>query len=212
MINKDNYKQILLICGLLLIIIIGIGITLYINNKSYEEYSFLDNDITKDKIDVKEYTYNIEDKKEETIIVHITGEVIKQGIVKIKEGGRVIDAIEEAGGTTEDADLSKINLAYILEDGSKIYIPSIHDTDEDIYENTGSIENTNNKTEPIRVNINTANETELIKIPGIGDAMAKSIITYRKENGKFDSTEELKNISGIGDSKYNNIKEYVYVK
>lgn len=158
---------------------------------------------------------NKEEKKEEEtqeIVIHITGQVVNQGIVKLKEGARVIDAIEAAGGTTKDADLSKINLAYMLEDGIKIYVPSINDTEESYSQsNLSGIGNTSNN-KALRININTATAIDLEKLPGIGSSIASRIVSYRNENGKFSSIDGLKNVSGIGESKFNNIKAYVYVK
>lgn len=78
-----------------------------------------------------------------------------------------------------------------------------------------ALETTNNKSESAfkisNVNINTATQTELETLPGIGPSLALKIINYRKENGKFKSIEELKNVSGIGDNKYDEIKKYIYV-
>lgn len=145
------------------------------------------------------------------IIVHITGQVVNNGIVKLDEGTRVIDAIEAAGGATEKADLSKINLAYLLEDGMKIYVPSIND-EEDLDSITSSSGTSKNNKEVLKVNINTATSEELQKLPGIGESIANRIITYRKENGKFKEIEDLKNVSGIGEAKFNNIKSYIFVK
>lgn len=145
--------------------------------------------------------------------MHVTGQVVNQGIVKLKEGSRVINAIEEAGGVTPQADLTKINLAYLLEDGMKLYVPSINDKQEEEYVSSS---NTNrqsaNSKQILRININTATNEELQKLPGIGEAMASRIITYRKENGKFTKIEDLKNVSGIGEAKFNNIKNYIYIK
>ena len=145
--------------------------------------------------------------------MHVTGQVVNQGIVKLKEGSRVINAIEEAGGVTPQADLTKINLAYLLEDGMKLYVPSINDKQEEEYVSSS---NTNrqsaNSKQTLRININTATNEELQKLPGIGEAMASRIIIYRKENGKFTKIEDLKNVSGIGETKFNNIKNYIYIK
>ena len=146
--------------------------------------------------------------------MHITGAVKKPGIVQIEEGARLIDAIEAAGGTTENADTSKINLAYILSDGQKIYIPSFLDEKIENYveDNIGEniiIENTNSNIN--LVNINTATQTELETLTGIGPSLALKIINYRKENGKFKTIEDIKNVSGIGDSKFEAIKNEICV-
>lgn len=114
-----------------------------------------------------------EEEVEKTIVVHVTGEVNKQGIVKVKENARINDVIEAAGGLTDKADLSKVNLAYMVEDGQKIYIP---------YEREGDIEDkeiiTNSSGYEILeedksdnnlgiININTATKEKLMQIPGI---------------------------------------------
>ena len=153
------------------------------------------------------------------VVVHITGSVKNPGIVKLSEGSRIEDAIQAAGGLTENADISKVNLAYVLDDGIKIKIPSITDDDigdeEIINEESGEniIENDttsskNNKS----ININKATETELETLPGIGASLASRIVEYRKQNGNFSSIEDIKNVSGIGDSKYLNIKDFITVK
>lgn len=202
--NIKSYKQILIICGLIGAIIIGACIYFYLNKN--EDYSYLE--VLNEEIQVTDV---IEDEKKE-IVVHITGEVVNEGIVKLVEGSRVVDAIESAGGATKEANLSKINLAYLLEDGTKLYIPNINDEDDKEYISNSSINSeTGNSKKTLKVNINTAKSEELQKLPGIGEAMASRIITYRKENGKFNKIEDLKNVSGIGDTKFNNIKSYIYI-
>ena len=198
-----NYKQILIICGLIVVIIVCTVIYFYQNKN--EDYSYLEmsNDISQTNI--------IEEVKEQ-IVVHITGQVVNPGVVKVEEGARIIDAIEASGGATLDANLSKINLAYVLEDGMKIYVPSINEVEEIEYvtSSSGNEDKSTNKT--IKVNINTATSEELQSLPGIGESIANRIITYRKENGKFSKIEDLTNVSGIGEAKFNNIKSYVFVK
>ncbi len=202
--NIKSYKQILIICGLIGAIIIGACIYFYLNKN--EDYSYLE--VLNEEIQVTDV---IEDEKKE-IVVHITGEVVNEGIVKLVEGSRVVDAIESAGGVTKEANLSKINLAYLLEDGTKLYIPNINDEEDKEYISNSSINSeTGNSKKTLKVNINTAKSEELQKLPGIGEAMASRIITYRKENGKFNKIEDLKNVSGIGDTKFNNIKSYIYI-
>ncbi|MCI8486724.1 MAG: ComEA family DNA-binding protein [Clostridia bacterium] len=160
-------------------------------------------------------------EKDNLIIVHITGAVKKCGIVKLKQGARIYDAIEMAEGSLEEADLSKVNLAYLLEDAQKIYIPFKGEvTENDIQQeyitsnfgdNSIIIQDTN-KGESGKVNINTANQTELETLPGIGTATAEKIIDYRNKNGKFNNIEDIRNVKGIGESKFENIKESICVK
>lgn len=152
------------------------------------------------------------------IIVHITGEVKNTGILVLKEEARIADAIESAGGATEEADLNKINLAYTLKDGQKIYIPNKEDEENIAYITEGSgnnvsVENGDESEmkEKINININTASQAELEELPGIGEAIASRIIEYREENGTFNKIEDLLNVKGIGDAKFAEIKEYVVV-
>ena len=139
---------------------------------------------------------------------------ILRGIIKIEEGLRLADAIEEAGGLTENADINKINLAYIVQDGQKINIPNVNYLENDSYitKNIGEniiIEDITVKTELI--NINTATQTQLEALSGIGPSTALKIIKYREENGKFKIIEDIKNVPGIGDSKFEAIKEEICV-
>ena len=169
------------------------------------------------------------------IMVHVTGQVKDQGVVLLDEGSRIVDAIEAAGGITDKANITKVNLVYILQDGMKINIPNQNDlknnenfeyitmssgdekNDANINNsasNTSSEESSSNKESAFKisvVNINTATQTELETLPGIGPSLALKIINYRKENGKFSSIEDIKNVSGIGDAKFENIKNYIKV-
>ena len=105
-------------------------------------------------------------------------------------------------------------MAYILEDGQKIYIPNKNEKiDEDEYITEGNRNNigNNNSKEGEKVNINEAMQTELEELPGIGPSLASRIIEYREQNGDFKKIEELQNVKGIGDAKYNDIKDKVTV-
>lgn len=131
----------------------------------------------------------------EKIIIYIIGCVKTPGVYELDVDSRVSNAVDAAGGLLETADLTKINLAYKLEDGQKITIPSINDkTNEDsTYEDfiTDSSENTISQTNSTSVqkssivNMNSATQTELETLPGIGPSIASKIISYRNENGKF---------------------------
>lgn len=154
------------------------------------------------------------------IMVYITGEVKNPGIYELEENSRIKDVIEEAGGLKETADITDINLATILQDEDKIAIPSKEEKNQNNVQsktieksqNTTSIStNATGKNQNTKVNINTATQTELETLPGIGPSIASKIVSYRKENGKFKSIEEIKKVSGIGESKYANIKELIKV-
>jgi competence protein ComEA len=161
-----------------------------------------------------------EEEIKDTIIIHIAGAVKTPGVVELEEGARMEDAIEAAGGLTEDADISNVNLAYVLDDGIKINIPSLNDTEtsedeEIITENNGEniVENTSNSlATSTKININKASQTELETLPGIGASLATRIIEYRDNSGKFGAIEDIKNVNGIGDSKFENIKDLICVK
>ena len=164
---------------------------------------------------------NNEESEEDFIIVHITGGINNPGIVKLKENSRIEDAIEAAGGLTEDSDITDVNLAYVLEDGVKIRIPIIDDSDDNdeestyVTEDSGKgviLEDNSESSSSSIVNINKATQTELETLPGIGPSLATKIIEYRESNGKFSKKEDIKNVTGIGDSKYANIKDFIKVK
>ena len=121
----------------------------------------------------------------------------------------MIDAIDAAGGLTSDANTKNINLAQKIVDGQKIYIPTM---DEDINEETiKNLEEASSIFETGVVNINLATQTELETLPGIGPSTASKIISYRNENGKFNQIEDIQNVSGIGENKYNQIKDRITI-
>lgn len=146
-----------------------------------------------------------------TIYVHITGEVVSPGMYQLPGGSRVSQAIDAAGGLTEAADDRSINLARELSDGEQIIVTS-KQMQSDL-ENQGSNSTTSNDQSftTQKVNINTATKEELMTLDGVGEATAEKIIVYRQEHGSFSSIEEIKEVSGIGDKKYEAIKESITV-
>ena len=213
---KENKKLVIVIIVVLLLT----GLFCYFRFREPENVDVFQ---PEDGIATNESTNTVEEVEEEMIIVHVSGEVKEPGIVKLKEGERIADAIEKAGGATDDADLSKLNLAYVLEDGVKVRIPkknegenageyvSEESGEEVIQEGSIEAEESTQTTSKV-VNINKANQEELMTLPGIGESTAQKIIDYRKENGNFQTIEDIKNVSGIGDSKFNQIKSQIKVK
>lgn len=205
-----SFKQKLVIGIVGVLIIVGAGVYIYMANKEEEEYNFND------------FYANTEPdkKKENTIMVHITGEVKIAGIIELPEESRIADAIEQAGGVTEEADLDQVNLAFVLSDGQKIYIPNKKEREANEGKVYITAESGNNviikdKVEggkKQKVNINEAKQEDLEELPGIGPSIAKKIIEYREQNGKFTSIDELQEVKGIGEAKFENIKEYITVK
>lgn len=202
--NKEKKIKLALTIAIGIIAIVGIikAVDIYYEKNNTEQISisnFIENET--------------EDEKDNTKIkVYITGEVKNQGVIELEEGARIADAIEKAGGQTEQASLKNVNLAYQLEDGQKIYIPNINDTETEIIDDGASGVVDDATIKQTVVNINKADEKELQSLNGIGESLATSIVQYRKENGKFETIEDLKNVPGIGDSKFENIKEYIKVK
>ncbi len=209
------------IIGVVGIIVVAIIIGYYYFTSTKEVYGFDDFEEESQENEVE----NVENEQN-TIIVHITGAVVNEGIVQVKENARINDAIEAAGGVREDADLTNVNLAYTIEDGQKIYIPSKNDVPEDGGSETqgqvviqgagndivdGEKAGIGTETTGALVNINTANVEKLDELPGIGSSTAEKIIAYRKENGKFKSIDEIKNVSGIGEAKFEKIKGKICV-
>lgn len=207
----DQKQKIILI---IIIVVIAIVIGYYYYNSTKEIYSYNYAEI--ENVVEEEVVEEIEEKEEEEIIIHITGAIINNGIVKVNANARINDVIEAAGGLTEDADLTNVNLAYEVKDGQKIYIPSIDDEIEEIdtivSEGGGiAIIDEEIEEEESLIDINHASLAELMTIPGIGESTATKIIEYRETQGAFETIEEIKNVSGIGDAKYNTIKEYITV-
>lgn len=202
--NKEKKIKLALTIAIGIIAIVGIikAVDIYYEKNNTEQISisnFIENET--------------EDEKDNTKIkVYITGEVKNQRVIELEEGDRIADAIEKAGGQTEQASLKNVNLAYQLEDGQKIYIPNINDTETEIIDDGASGVVDDATIKQTVVNINKADEKELQSLNGIGESLATSIVQYRKENGNFETIEDLKNVPGIGDSKFENIKEYIKVK
>jgi competence protein ComEA len=140
------------------------------------------------------------------IVVHVTGQVKKKGIVQLKQGCRIIDAIKAAGGATEEADLDRVNLARVLNDGEKIYIPAHGENIQEVQSQDYNI------IDDGRININTAGAAELETLPGIGKVLAQRIVEFREKAGSFKTPDDIMRVSGIGPKIYEEIKDRIKVR
>ena len=202
--DKNKYVYIMIGVGILVIVIGYFFINFKREDEDYIDESLILEDYNETEINNNEIA---------KIKIHITGEVKNEGIVELEEGARIDDAIKLAGDVTELADLSKVNLAYELSDGQKVYIPSKNEEIEE-YVSLDAGENVLEASEVIegKININIADSSALQTINGVGESLANKIISYREKNGKFKKIDDLKNVSGIGEKKFEDIKDKIVVK
>lgn len=160
---------------------------------------------------------NIENKKEEPaeeeivsqlITVYVCGSVKAPSNITLSKDARIEDAIRLAGGATEKADLNAINMAQKLADADMIYVPEKGEKIKSEEKSTTGVVSPKTKG---KININNATATDLDGLPGVEPSIANKIIEYRKSKGDFKSIEELNNVSGIGDKKYDDIKGLITV-
>lgn len=143
------------------------------------------------------------------LVVDVKGAVQKEGVYQLPAGSRVDDAIKQAGGLTENADKKSVNLAQKLSDGSVVYVASQGENISVVSAPTATGGSEGIATG--KVNINRASLSELQTISGIGAKRAQDIIDYRETSGLFQSVDDLKKVSGIGDKTFDKIKELITV-
>lgn len=161
-------------------------------------------------------TQESENSSSQLIYVHIAGEVQNPGMYELKSGSRVSDAIDAAGGLTESADQLSVNLARQVTDGEQIVVRAYSEPESGTGESIDSSDSGVSSSSATgvftdKVNINTASASELITLDGVGESTAAKIIAYRQANGSFASIEDIKKVSGIGDKKYEAIKDRITV-
>ena len=217
---------------IVVIIVIILLVFLFLHNYFYNNELIITNEVNEISENKWEtIASNSYAKKDGKIVINVVGEVNNPGVVTLDEGARIIDAINAAGGKTEKADISEINLAYVLDDGIRLYIPSFSEMKEKKLENSTNSKDTissdagisnivmeevaveNKNTNEVRkININKASKEELKQLSGVGDSVAQAIIDYRQKNGKFNAIEDIKKVPGIGESKFHNIEKMISVK
>ncbi|SHG95726.1 competence protein ComEA [Anaerosphaera aminiphila DSM 21120] len=173
------------------------------NNKQNLEVVNLNSDLN-NKFNGVEDTEKIIQKENSTIYVHVCGRVKNPGLVELSGESRVIDAVNKAGGLYDDADIDNINLAKKVSDEERVYIPAIG---EIVESSEGGISTENNNS---KININTADKNLLQTLPGVGEKTAEKIIKHRETNS-FKEIDDLKSVPGIGDKKFDELKDYIAV-
>ena len=166
--------------------------------------------VSKDSSSEKEVKKEEKDEslEQDLITVDVKGAVKSPGIYDLPVGSRVHDAVQKAGGLTEDADSKSLNLAQKVSDEALVYVPTKGEEAASQQTASGTPPSTSKDK---KVNLNKASLEELKKVKGLGGKRAQDIIDYRETNGKFKSVDELKKVSGIGAKIIEKLKDYVTV-
>lgn len=191
------------------IIIVVVGLIYFYMTNSIEKE--IDNEDVVEELtpigeDLAENSVEIETTSEE-MVVDIKGEIDKPGVYEMEIGDRMVDIIDRSGGLTEEADETQINLAQKLQDEMIIIVPK--KGDQTIELNTSSIEPATSSNTMEKLNLNQATQSELETLNGIGPSKAEAIITYREENGLFQTVEEILEVNGIGEKMLESIQEHI---
>lgn len=186
------------VIGGVLLILVGVGGLFFKKEESVEETTVVETTVLAEKTEVST-------TQETVIFVDVKGAVKNPGVYQMKVGDRVKDALEAAGGLTEEADSQKVNLAKRLEDQMVIVVPKVGEEAEEIPAGATSKE----EAKEGKVNINTATVEELKTLKGVGEKKAEAIIEYRKKNGSFQTKEDLMKVRGIGKKLFESFQERI---
>ena len=229
-IDKDYLIIGVIVIAVIIFMIINLGKIKEFENKDNDKITNVESSINTENDKSEENKEQKDDNSKEQIVngggifVHIDGYINNPGVYEIKENDRIKTLIDKAGGFKEGYSIKNINLAAKLSDGDKIYIPSV--SEEKNSENNNNINiNSSGKGQNVKadrnnvsimknnskININTANISELKQITGIGESTANKIIDYRENVGKFKKIEDIKEVKGIGDAKYESLKNKITI-
>ena len=186
------------VIGGVLLILVGVGGFFSKKEESVEETTVVETTVLAEKTEAST-------TQETVIFVDIKGAVKNPGVYQMKVGDRVKEALEAAGGLTEEADSQKVNLAKRLEDQMVIVVPKVGEEAEEIPAGATSKE----EAKEGKVNINTATVEELKTLKGVGEKKAEAIIEYRKKNGSFQTKEDLMKVRGIGKKLFESFQERI---
>ena len=193
-------EQLYIILGIIAVILLGCVVGVYNQNMAAKRSS----PESSPNVILPESKGKIEPA---SCYVHISGAVIREGVYKLNKGDRLIDLLRLSGAAS-NADLDGVNLAEALTDGQKMLIPK---KTANIISNDQALTKDKAQRSTKIININAADEKELDSLPGIGPAMAKRIFDHRKEKGRFSNIEELKEVPGISEKKFDKLKKDVSV-
>jgi competence protein ComEA len=210
---KANDKDKYMIAALTFLIVLIVG-TIYLRSNAMTEIILEDDSNISINVETLPQeavpTAPIEEKK---ITAYICGYVNKPGNITVIEGTRLGDVLELVGGVMEEADLNIVNLAHKLSDEEMVYIPKKGEIiDEKVNLVPGAGNGSIISQKPGKVNINTASLDELDTLPGVGPSTASKIMEYRKKIGRFSVIEDLMKVTGIGDKKYDSLKDFIIVE
>jgi len=152
-----------------------------------------------------------EEAVQQQVFVDIKGAVMYPGVYELQSDQRIIDAVQLAGGCMENADTQYVNHAQKVQDEMVIYIPIKGEQLGDVSTNLLMLP-TESQNKEQKININLADVETLTTLPGIGPSKAQSILSYREENGRFSTIDDLRNVSGIGDKTFEKLKDSITVK
>lgn len=226
---------------IIIIVIIAISSVFLIKNNKFiekndsyvvsgaesEKSNLENNDIEKNDNNQGDFSKieNIEDVKTvdktenmtKKISIYISGAVNSPGVVELKSNDRLMEGVKLCDGLTDEADTNRINLAMKVKDEGHYIIPregeeiALNDSNENI-ENNNNDGNNNTEGDNKKININGASKEELDSLPGVGEVTAQKILDYREENKEFKSIDEIKNVKGIGENKFNDLKDYICIQ
>lgn len=225
---------------IIIIVIIAISSVFLIKNNKFiekndsyvvsgaesEKSNLENNDIEKNDNNQGDFSKieNIEDVKTvdktenmtKKISIYISGAVNSPGVVELKSNERLMEGVKLCDGLTDEADTNRINLAMKVKDEGHYIIPkegeeiALNDSNENVENNNN--DNNSGEGESKKININNASKEELDSLPGVGEVTAQKIIDYREENKEFKSIDEIKNVKGIGENKFNDLKDYICIQ
>ena len=221
---KIDLKKIFILLFIIIAVLCGLWYVFFVMDAGSGDIPEI-SDVVKDDTETVPVTYT--PVPSALINVFVCGAVNCEGVFSLPEDSLVIDAVNAAGGFRNDADRDYLNLARQVKNNERIYVPTISETNslstvEDIKGTGVKITNEESVTgksavssggsTEMLININTASISELTALPGIGEARAKEIVSYRTNVGAFREISDIKNVSGIGDKMFERLKAYITVE